>query len=186
MSVKDVLRETEEKMKKTVDVTRREMTTARTSRASASLVDGIKVNYYGTPTFLKQLATISTPEPRLIVIHPWDKNAIVEVEKAILKSDLGITPNNDGKVIRLTIPQLTTERRQELIKIVKRITEDGRVSVRSIRHHAIEKVKPMEDSKEISEDERFKAQSDIQKLTDNYIKEINTLLSNKEKEITET
>jgi len=186
MSVKDVLRETEEKMKKTVDVTRREMTTARTSRASTALVDGIKVNYYGTPTFLKQLATISTPEPRLLVIHPWDKNAIAEVEKAILKSDLGITPNNDGKVIRLTIPQLTAERRQELIKIVKRITEDGRVSIRSIRHHAIEKVKPMEDSKEISEDERFKAQGDIQKLTDNYIKEINTLLSNKEKEITET
>ena len=185
MAIKDILRESEEKMKKTVDVTRREMATARTSRASASLVDGIKVNYYNTPTLLKQLATISIPEPKLIVIQPWDKSIIGEVEKAILKSDLGITPNNDGKVIRLGIPQLTEERRQELVKIVRRVTEDGRVSIRSVRHHAIEKIKSMEDSKEISNDERFKAQNDIQKLTDKYINEINTLLSNKEKEIME-
>ena len=186
MPVKEVLRETEDKMKKTVDVTRRELATARTSRASTSLVDHVKVEYYGTPTLLKQMATISAPEPRLIVIQPWDKNIIGDIEKAILKSDLGLTPNNDGKVVRLTIPQLTDERRHELSKVVKRVAEDGRVAIRSVRHHAIEKIKAMESSKEISEDDRFNGQRDTQKLTDKYIKEINTLLSNKEKEITET
>ena len=185
MPVKNVLLETEDKMKKTVDVTKRELATARTSRASTSLVDSVKVDYYGTPTFLKQLATISAPEPRLIVIQPWDKAVIGEIEKAILQSDLGITPNNDGKVLRLGIPQLTEERRQELGKIIKRVSEDGRVSLRSVRHHAIEKIKTMEQSKEITEDDKFKAQGDIQKLTDKYINEINTLLSKKEKEITE-
>jgi len=185
MPIKDVLRETEEKMKKTVDVMHRELAAARTSRASTSLVDGIKVEYYGTPTLIKQLATISAPEPRLIVIHPWDKNLIAEIEKAIFKSDIGITPTNDGKVVRLTIPQLTTERREELAKVVKKIAEDGRVSLRSVRHTAIEKIKAMESSKEISEDERFKSQDNVQKLTDKHIGEINTLLSNKEKEIKE-
>ena len=185
MAVKDVLREAEEKMKKTVDVTRRELATARTSRASAGLVDGIKVDYYQTPTPLKQMATISAPEPRLVVINPWDKSVIGEIEKAILKSDLGITPNNDGKVIRLTIPQLTEERRQDLIKVAKKIAEDGRVSIRSVRHAAVEKIKAMEDSKEISNDDRFKGHGDAQKLTDKYIGEINTLLSNKDKEIKE-
>lgn len=185
MAIKDVVYEAEDKMKKTVDVTRRELATARTSRASTALVDSIKVEYYGTPTPIKAIATISTPEPRLIVIHPWDKSVIGEVEKSILKSNLGITPNNDGKVIRLTIPQLTEERRQELVKVVKKIAEDNRVSIRSIRHVAVEKIKAMEDSKEISNDERFKAQGDVQKLTDKYIGEINNLLTNKEKEIKE-
>ena len=185
MAVKDVLHESEDKMKKTVDVTHREFSAARTSRASTSLVDGIKIDYYGTPTLVKQLATISAPEPRLIVIHPWDKNLIAEIEKAVFKSDIGITPTNDGKVVRLTIPQLTEERRQSLAKIVKKISEDGKVSLRAIRHAAIEKIKAMESSKEISEDDRFKAQDNIQKLTDKYIGEISTLLSNKEKEIKE-
>ena len=183
--MKEILRESEDKMKKTVDVTHRELNTARTSRASSSLLDGIKVEYYNTPTPLKQIATISTPEPRLIVINPWDKSVIGEIEKAILKSDLGITPNNDGKVVRLTIPQLTEERRRELTKVVKKISEDGRVSIRSVRHHAVEKIKAMEGAKEISEDDRFKAQNDIQKLTDKYIGEINDFLAKKEKEITQ-
>ena len=143
----------------------------------------IRVDYYGAPTPLKQLAAVSTPEARLIVIQPWDKAVMPEIEKALLKSDLGITPTNDGKVIRLSMPPLTQERRQELDKVLKKIAEDGHVSIRTARHAAIELARKSEKDKIITEDEKFKVQDDIQKLTDKYIKEIDNMLAVKEKEI---
>ncbi len=183
MNTKEIIHDVETKMKKTVEATQREFSVIRTGRASSALVEGIMVNYYDTPTPLKQLAAISTPDARLIVVQPWDKTVMVEVEKAIMKSDIGITPTNDGKVIRLSIPPLTDERRAELDKILKKIAEDGRVSIRTARHAAIEHARKMEKDKQIAEDDRFNAQDEIQKLTDKYIKEIDNLLAVKEKEI---
>jgi len=183
MAVKDVLNETEAKMKKTLESVSRELSSIRTDRASASLLDHTTVDYFGTPTPLKQLATISAPEPRLIVINPWDKSSIGEIEKAILKSDIGITPANDGKIVRLTIPQLTQERREELSKVVARIAEEGKVSLRSIRHAANDKLKKMLDDSQVSKDEGFWGKDDIQKLTDKYSGEIDKVLETKQKEI---
>lgn len=185
MTPKDVKIESESKMKKTIEVTRREYITIRTGRASAGLVEGIKVDYYGTPTPLKQLAGIMTPEARLIVIQPWDPGSVPSIEKAILTSNIGITPANDGKVLRLSIPPLTQERREELSKIVKKLAEDCRVSIRSIRRDANEQLKKMEKEAGVPEDERFKSQEDIQKLTDKYIGEVDKILAEKEKEILE-
>ena len=185
MAIKDVLHETEEKMKKTVHAVKREFSEVRSGRASPALVEGILVEYYGTKTPIKQLATISTPEPRLIVIHPWDVSVIQQVEKGIMQSNLGITPNNDGKVIRITIPQLTDERRQELDKIVKRIAENGRVSLRTARRDANEALKTLEKTKEIAEDDRFKSQDEVQKMIDKYTAQIEEALETKEKEIQE-
>ncbi len=184
-TVKDILHQTEEKMRKTIEVTQREFSTIRTSRASAALVDNIKINYYGTLTPLRQLATISVPDPRLLVIQAWDQSILAEVEKEILKSNLGINPINDGKVIRLSIPPLSKERREELIKVIKRMTEDGRVSIRSIRHDANEHIKKLEKDKLISEDDCFQGQEQVQKLTDKYIKQIDEVLKEKEKEVLE-
>lgn len=183
MTIKEIIQDTEQKMKKTVESTQREFSTIRTGRASSSLVEGIKVDYYGTTTPLKQLAAISVPDARFISIQPWDKTLLAEIERSILKSELGITPVNDGKVIRLSIPPLTDERRFELDRVLKKIAEDGRVSVRTTRHVAIEHAKKLEKDKLIAEDDRFKAQDEIQKLTDKYIKEIDSLLAAKEKEI---
>lgn len=183
MTVKEITHDTETKMKKTVEATQREFSTIRTGRASSTVVEGIRVDYYGTPTPLKQLASISTPDARFIVIQPWDKTALAEIEKSIMKSDLGIAPTNDGKVIRLAVPPLTEERRGELDKVLKKIAEDGRISLRTCRHAAVEHVRKSEKDKLITEDERFKALEDIQKLTDKFIKEIDTALAAKEKEI---
>ena len=183
MTVKEILHDVETKMKKTVEATLREFSTIRTGRASTAILETVKVDYYGTPTPVKQLAAVSTPDARLIVIQPWDKAVMPEIEKAILKSDLGITPTNDGKVIRLSMPPLTQERRQELDKVLKKIAEDGHVSIRATRHAAIENVRKSEKDKIITEDEKFKTQDDIQKLTDKYIKDIDNLLAAKEKEI---
>jgi len=183
MTIKELLHETETKMKKTVEATQREFSVIRTGRASIALVDGMKVDYYGAATPLKQMAMLTTPDARLIVIQPWDKNSLVDIEKAILKSDIGITPTNDGKVIKLSMPPLTQERRAELDKILKKIAEDGHISVRTARHAAIEIARKLEKDKAVTEDEKFKAQEDIQKLTDKHIKEIDTLLAVKEKEI---
>lgn len=183
MTVKEVLHETEAKMKKTVEATQRDFSSVRTGRASIALVDNIKVDYYGAVTPLKQLAAVTTPDARLVVIQPWDKNSLVDIEKALLKSDLGITPGNDGKVIRLTIPPLTQERRSELDKVLKKIAEDGHISIRTGRHAALEIIKKLEKDKAITEDDRFKASEDIQKLTDKYVKEIDTILAAKEKDI---
>jgi ribosome recycling factor len=183
MNLKELIHDAELKMKKTVEATQREFSTIRTGRASSSLVEGIKVDYYGASTPLRQLAAISTPDAKLIVIQPWDKNILGEVERSIMKSEIGITPTNDGKVIRLSVPPLTAERRGELDKILKKIAEDGRVSIRTSRHVAVENARKLEKDKVIAEDERFKAQDDIQKLTDKYIKEIDNLLAAKEREI---
>lgn len=183
MTVKEVLHDTETKMKKTVEATQRDFSTVRTGRASIALVDNIKVDYYGASTPLKQLAAVTTPDARLVMIQPWDKNSLVDIEKAILKSDLGITPGNDGKVIRLTIPPLTQERRSELDKVLKKIAEDGHISIRTGRHAALEVIKRLEKDKAITEDDKFKAGEDIQKLTDKFVKEIDAILAVKEKDI---
>ncbi len=185
MAIKEVLHDTEDKMKKTVISVNREFAEIRTGRASPSLVEGILVDYYGAKTPIKQLATISAPDARLIAIHPWDQSALHSVEKAIMQSNLGITPNNDGKVIRISIPHLTNERREELDKIVKRIAENGRVSLRTARRDANETLKSLEKGKEIAEDDRFNAQDGVQKLIDKYTKQIDASLIDKEKEIKE-
>lgn len=183
MTAKDIIKDTETKMKKTVEATQREFSVVRTGRASTSLVENVRVDYYGAPTPLKQVASVTAPDARLVMIQPWDKTALAEIEKAIMKSEIGITPTNDGKTIRLSIPPLTDERRLELDKVLKKIAEDGRVSLRTCRHSAIEHIRKLDKDKAITEDEKFKSQEEIQKLTDKYIKEIDTLLAAKEKEI---
>jgi len=183
MTVKEVLHDTELKMKKTIEATQRDFGTVRTGRASTAILDTIRVDYFGTQTPLKQLAAVTTPDARLIMIQPWDKNVLVEIEKAIMKSDLGIAPTNDGKVIRLSVPPLTQERRAELDKVLKKIAEDGHISIRTSRHAAMETIKKLEKDKVITEDDKFKATEDTQKITDKYIKEIDTILASKEKEI---
>jgi ribosome recycling factor len=170
-------------MKKTVEVVNKEFASLRAGRATPSLLDKIMVQYYGTPTPINQLANVSAPEARLLVIQPWDKTVLPEIEKAILKSDLGITPASDGNVIRLAIPQLTQERRAELVKVVKKKAEEGRVAVRNLRRDANDALKTRQKNGEISEDEQRRLQDEVQKLTDKYIKEIDNLLAAKEKEI---
>jgi len=182
-TTKEILRDVEYKMKKTIESTEREFSTIRTGRAHSSLVEGIKVDCYGTSMPIKQLAGISTPEPRLIVIQPWDHSILGEVERAILGSELGITPNNDGKLIRISVPPLTEERRDELSKVLKRITEEGKISLRTARRVANENVDKLEKDKIITEDDKFKCKDEIQKLIDKHTKEIDHHLANKEKEI---
>jgi ribosome recycling factor len=177
------LHEIEESMKKAVDSTTREFSEIRTGRANPKLVEGIKVECYGSTMSMNQVSTISVPEPRLIAIHPWDHSNIPAIEKAILKSQLGINPVNDGKIIRIPMPALTKERCDELKKILHKIAEQGKVSLRTVRRDAIDSVKKMEDTKEITEDARFKGQEQIQKLTDKYTKNIEELLKNKEQEL---
>ncbi len=181
----EVYTEAEEKMKKVVAAYQRELSTMRAGRATPALLDRIEVDYYGTPTPLNQLAGITAPEPRLLVVQPWDKNSIGEIEKAILKSDLGLTPTNDGSVIRLSIPQLTEERRKELVKFVRKKAEDSKVSIRNIRRDANDSIKQLEKDSEISEDERRRGQDDIQEITDKKIEEIDSILEQKEKEMME-
>ena len=178
-----ISKESENKMKTAVEAVKKQFTTIRTGRAHPSLVDGVKVDYYGAMTPLKQLASISTPEPRLITIQPWDKNSIPMIEKAIMSSDVGITPINDGKVIRLAMPQLTQERREELIKALHRVAEEGRVSIRNSRHHANEEAAKLEKDKKLTEDDKFLSKDRVQKLTDDCIKKIDDILAEKEKEI---
>lgn len=185
MTTKEVLRNTEDKLKKAVDSVAREFSEIRTGRASPSLVEGLHINYYDTPTLLKQLASISVPDAHLIVIQPWDATAIGEIEKAILKSNLGITPSNDGKVIRLSVPQLSKERRQELVKVVHKMAEEGRVSLRTIRRESKEALEKLEKDKLISEDNKFRAIDELQKVIDRYIVKVDEILEKKEKEVTE-
>ncbi|BAU63724.1 ribosome recycling factor [Stanieria sp. NIES-3757] len=171
-------------MQKTVEATQRSFNTIRTGRANASLLDRVVVEYYGTETPLKSLANISTPDATTIVIQPYDKGSMAQIEKAITMSDLGLTPNNDGQVIRLNIPPLTSERRQELVKMAGKLAEEGKVGIRNIRRDAIDAVRKQEKSSEISEDEARDLQDQIQKVTDDYTKKIDDLLSSKEKDIT--
>jgi ribosome recycling factor len=174
-----------EEMVKSLDSLKREFSKVRTGRASISLLDGIKVDYYGTQTPLNQLATLSVPEPRLITIQPWDATVIKEIEKAIMKSDLGLTPVNDGKIIRVSIPPLTEQRRVELVKVVKKMAENGKVSIRNHRRDINEDLKQKKKDKEVSEDEFFKGQKEVQDITDDYIKKCDDLTQAKEKEILE-
>jgi ribosome recycling factor len=183
MDTKNILVETEEKMRKGLEAVQREFAHVRTGRAQPGLVEGVHVDYYGTPTLLKQIASISVPDARLLVIQPWDVSAIPEIEKAIQKANLGLTPTNDGKVVRLSIPQLSKERREELKKQAKDMAEDGRVSLRTIRRDEIERVRHLEKDSKITEDDRFKSQEEIQKITDRYIEKIDQILKEKEEEI---
>lgn len=184
-TLKEVMHEAHEKMNKTNEAVQREFSTIRTGRASSALVDAIKVECYGSFMPMKQVASISTPDPKLIVIQPWDATILADIEKAILKSDIGITPLIDGRVVKLGIPQLTQERREELVKVIKKMAEDGRISIRSIRRDINERIKKLEKDKAIPEDESFKSTDEIQKLTDKHIKDIDAFLSKKEKELLE-
>ncbi|MFZ5646324.1 MAG: ribosome recycling factor [Bacillota bacterium] len=180
---KEIVAESEANMKKTVEVVKKEFASLRAGRATPALLDKVSVNYYGTPTPISQMANITAPEARLLVIQPWDKSALPEIERAILKSDLGINPTSDGNVIRLVIPQLTQERRQELVKVIRKKAEEGRVAVRNVRRDTNDALKAKEKKGEMSEDELRRAQEEVQKLTDKYIKEIDQLTNNKEQEI---
>ncbi len=181
----DYIQKLNMEMEKSLDSLKREFNRVRTGRASISLLDGIKVDYYGTLTPLNQLATLSVPEPRLITIQPWDATAVKEIEKAIQKSDLGLTPVNDGKIIRVAIPPLTEQRRIELVKVVKKMAEACKVSIRNHRRDINEELKRMKKDKEISEDDFFKGQKEVQDITDEYIKKCDELTQAKEKEILE-
>jgi len=182
---KKFYKETEEKMNKVVSILKQDLATIRAGRASTALLDKVMVDYYGVPTPVNQVATINIPEPRMIVIQPWDVKMLQPIEKAILKSDLGLTPTNDGKVIRLVLPVLTMERRKELTKMAKQKAEEAKVHIRNIRREVNEQLKKMEKNGEISEDEHKRAQDDIQKMTDKFIEEIDKIYNIKEKEIME-
>ena len=173
----------EEQMKKVIERMHAEFASMRTGRAHVSILDGIRVDYYGASTPMKQLANITVPEPRMILIQPWDASALKAVEKAILDSDLGIPPAIDGKIVRLVVPPLTRERRDEMVKIVSKQAEEGHVAVRSIRREANDKIKQLEKEKKITEDDSFKSQEDIQKLTDKHIQFIDQAKTSKEKEL---
>ena len=178
------LTEIKEHMQKTIDATQRSFNTIRTGRASTSLLDRIVVDYYGTETPLKSLANITTPDATTITIQPYDRGSMSDIEKAISMSDLGLTPNNNGETIRLNIPPLTSERRQQLVKMAGKLAEEGKVGLRNIRRDAIDTIRKQEKSSEISEDESRSLQDDIQKITDQYTKKIDELLAVKEKDIT--
>ena len=185
MDVKTLLTQNEEKMDKTIEALKRDLASIRTGRASTTLLDRISVDYYGTPTPVKQVANVSAPEPRLITIVPWERKMLGDIERAILKSDLGLNPNNDGTMIRLEIPQLTEERRKELSKKVSKDAEDSKDVIRNIRRDANDAIKKMEKKKEITEDDSKEAQENIQKLTDKKIKLIDEIKAKKEKEVME-
>lgn len=183
--LKETYKETKEKMDKTISALKRELAKIRTGRANPSLIEELKVDYYGTPTPMKQLAGIAVPEPRLIVIQPWDKNSINDIEKSIQSSDLGLNPSNDGNVIRIPFPPLTEETRKDIVKQVKKISEESRISIRNIRHESNEFIKELEKSKEISEDQKHTGLDQVQKIHDKYIDKINEITEKKEKEVME-
>jgi ribosome recycling factor len=172
-------------MDKTIESTRQELGTVRTGRASSGLLDRIQVSYYGTKTPLNQLAQVSVPEPRMLAIQPYDKGAIKEIERAILDSDLGLTPANDGSIIRLPVPQLTEQRRKELVKVVGKLAEEGRVALRNVRRDAITQLKELERDGKVGSDEVHRAEDRMQKLTDGHVKVVDELYKHKETEILE-
>ena len=183
MTLQDVLRDTETKMQKAIEVVMREFGTVRTGRANPALVEGIRVDYYGTPTPLKQIASISAPDPKLLTIQPWDLKALPEIEKALMKSDIGLSPLNDGKLIRISVPPLSTERREELTKLVHKQAEEGRIAVRNVRHSSKDAVEKLFKDKIIAEDDKFKGIDTLQKLTDKYQAKIDELLAVKEADL---
>jgi len=172
-------------MEKSIDALKRDFGKVRTGRASLSLLDDVRVDYYGTPTPLSQVGTLAVPEPRMITIQPWEKNLIPEIEKAILKSDLGLNPMSDGQLIRLAFPPLTEERRKEMVKQVKRMGEDAKIGVRNVRRDANDTLKMMEKEKDISEDDQKRGTKEIQDLTDQFVKKIDDIVEAKEKELME-
>lgn len=181
----EIYRDTEDRMNKAIIALKNDFNTIRTGRANPALLDRLTVDYYGVPTPIKQMANVSAPEPRLLVIQPWDKSVLSEVERAILKSDIGITPNNDGTLIRLAIPALTQERRTELVKLAKKKAEDARVAVRNIRRDANELIKELGKDGDISEDDERRAQEHIQKMTDQHVAKVDEVLAKKEEDIME-
>jgi ribosome recycling factor len=183
--IKDILADARERMEKTIDALQNDLRAIRTGRASPALVERLMVEYYGVPTPLIQLAGVTVPEPRMLMIRPWDRNTLGLIEKSILKSDLGLTPSNDGQAIRLAIPQLTEERRRDLNKQVARRVEEARVSARNIRRDAVEMLRDAEKEKMIDEDDLHKGQEQVQELTDKYIKQIDEIGKAKEAEILE-
>ncbi len=183
--IKDVMAEVEDRMKKSVEALQTDLKGIRTGRASPALVERVRVDYYGTPTNLVELASISAPEPQLLTIRPWDGSALKDIERAILASDLGLTPSNDGKIIRLTIPTLTEERRRDLTKVVLRRVEEARVAVRNCRRDGLDDLRELEKEKLISEDDFYGGKEDLQKLTDKYIELVDKVGQAKEQEILE-
>lgn len=183
--IDDVIKDARARMQKAIDATRREFASLRTGRASPALLDHIRVDYYQTPTPINQLATIAVPEPRLLVIQPWDKSTTREIERAILKSELGLVPSSDGAVIRIPIPSLTEERRRDLVKIARKHGEEGRVAIRNLRREAKEMIEQFEESGDISEDESRRGLERLQQLTDETIAQLDRLLQAKEQEIME-
>ena len=184
-TVEELMDDTELRMTGAVEALRRELNVIRTGRASPALVENLAVDYYGAPTPLNQLATISVPEARSLMIQPWDKQSIRDVERSILTSDLGLTPNNDGTTIRLNIPQLTEERRRDLVRLVGRKVEDAHVAARNVRRDTLDKLRRLERDKELSQDESRRAQGDLQKVTDRYIEEMDVLKAQKDDEVME-
>jgi ribosome recycling factor len=183
--IDDTLRDAEHRMQSAVTALDRDLDTVRTGRARPALVEGVKIEYYGTPTPLNQVATINAPEPRLITIQPWDKTQLGTIEKAIQKSDLGLNPTNDGNIIRLVVPALTEDRRKELVKVVHKKVEEGRVAVRNVRRDSLEELRKLQHEKTISDDEERRAQERLQKLTDKYVAEIDKHGHQKEQELLE-
>ncbi|MBW2478258.1 MAG: ribosome recycling factor [Deltaproteobacteria bacterium] len=183
--IADVKSNAKNAMNKSLDALKRELGKVRTGRASLSIIDDVKVDYYGTPTPLNQVGTLAVPEPRMITIQPWEKNLIPEIEKAILKADLGLNPASDGQLVRLVFPPLTEERRKEMVKQVKRIGEDAKIAVRNSRRDANDALKKLEKDKEISEDELKRAEKDVQDLTDSFVEKVDQIVAEKEKDLME-
>jgi len=183
--IDELLKDARERMAKSVEATRHEFATVRTGRASPALLDRIQVNYYGAQTPLKQLATVSAPEPRMLTVQPYDKGSIKSVEKAILEADVGLTPSNDGNLIRLAIPELTEERRKQLVRVIREIAEKGRVGIRNVRRDVMHDLRELKDAGEAGSDDEHRAEVELQKLTDAKIAELEALLKGKEEELLE-
>jgi ribosome recycling factor len=183
--IDDLMKDAHERMDKSVETIRGEMASVRTGRASPALLDRVSVDYYGAQTPLKQLATISAPEPRLLTVQPYDRNSIKAIEKAILESDVGLTPNNDGQLIRLAVPELTEERRKQMVKVVHGICEEGRVAIRNIRRDVMHDLRELKSEGEVGSDDEHRAEGELQKLTDDKVGELDSLMKHKEAEILE-
>ncbi|MBX6753586.1 ribosome recycling factor [Thermorudis peleae] len=183
--LEDIFKDAEQRMKKSLDILRQELAGIRAGRASPALIEHIEVNYYGTPTPLNQLATITAPEPRMLVVQPWDRNAVSAIDKALRSSELGLNPAVDGQILRIALPPLTEERRRTLVKLVKEHVEEAKVAIRNIRRDALTHIKTMQKNKEISEDEERRAEERLQQLTDRYINEAEKLGKQKEHDILE-
>lgn len=183
--IADVITDAKTRMAKAIEATRHEFSSLRTGRASPALLEQIRVDYYGTPTPINQLATITVPEPRLLVVQPWDRKMVKDIERGILKSELGLVPSSDGTHVRVPIPSLTEERRKELVKIAHRHAEEGRVAIRNVRREAKEMIEKLEEDGDISEDDAKRGLDELQKLTDKYIADVEALLASKDKEIME-